>query len=394
MNILYFCQLYPPALHGGGEYIFFQWARELSKRGHKIVTITQMIKGMNDHEEIDGIEIYRVGPAIEYKGVLPPEIFENIGYVINAIAKGVTILARNDIDVIHSNTYAPALAGQICSNLFRKPHVITFHDICSLKRKDFWVKWASQKGIAASVAVIGPLIEKIVLKLSATLLHTVSETSKRDLLAYKIKKDIIVIPNGVSLEDYDTIGSSDTSDNIQAIYVGRLVFYKNIETIIRALKKVILKIPNAKLIIVGDGPQKTLLKNEEEKLSLTKNIVFTGRVPHKEKVELLKKSSFLVLPSLVEGFGITIIEAYACQKPVLVSEVMPLPEIVENKKDGFTIPPFDYNMWAEKMVYLLDNPHTAQEMGMHGRIKVEQQYTVKRVVDQLENVYFKLTRCK
>jgi glycosyltransferase involved in cell wall biosynthesis len=390
MKILYFCQLFPPALHGGGEYIFFQWAKELIRRGHKVFVVTQRLKGVKDFEYINSISVYRVGPATEYKGTLPPGLFENLGYVISAFVKGMAIIAKNGIDIIHSNTYAPALPGQLCAITSRKSHIITFHDVYFLTERRFWKKWASQRNISHSITVVGPFVERLILRFPAKVFHTVSETSKKDLSMCGVKK-ILVIPNGINLGDYDATSSNNVNTH-QAVYIGRLVFYKNIDIVIRAMEKVVKKIPDAQFVIVGDGPYRKNLEGLVKDLKLMNNIIFTGRISHNEKVKLLNESSFLILPSLVEGFGIVILEAYACKKPVLTSNVMPLPEIVEDGRTGFTAPPFDSDVWTEKIIYLFENPPQAQEMGIKGYENLMQRYLIERVVDELEKLYIYLLR--
>lgn len=392
MKILYFCQLYPPAVYGGGEYLFFQWARELVRRGHKVFTITQRLVGERNFEVVNGIHVYRVGPAIKYKGTLPLGTLENIGYVIDAAIKGITMITKNRIHVIHSNTYSPTFAGQICASIFQKPHVITVHDVYFLLEKNFWDKWASQACLGNSVGKIGSLVEKIVLKFPAAVFHSVSETSRQDLNTCGLQK-VTVIYNGIDLRDFDSINTVDLVP-YQAIYVGRLVFYKNLDIVIRSMKLVVSRIPDSRLIIVGDGPIRARLEKLVKDLCLTKNVVFKGRISHEEKVRLLKQSSFLVLPSLVEGFGIVLLEAFACHKPVLVSAVRPLTEIVENEKDGCFVAPFDVAMWAEKMIELFNNPRKAKKMGVYGRRKLERNYTVQKAVDKLEELYSKVVKCK
>lgn len=318
-----------------------------------------------------------------YQGSLSVNITENMGYIIEAIIKGIFLLSRNHIDVIHSNTYAPILAGYICSTIFRKPHVITFHDVYLLGRSDFWLKWAKQDSTPRLTSLFGPIFERLSLRLPTSVIHTVSETSKKDLILSNAKAPIVVIPNTISLEDYN---SSEVKDfhPCQAIYIGRLVFYKNLETVIKAFRDVCNEIPEARLVIVGDGPYRTHLQCVAKDLS---NVVFVGRVSNEEKVKLLKESSFLVFPSLVEGFGIVILEAFSCQKPVLVSNTMPLPEIVDDGLDGFTIPPFESTAWAYKMLRLFTNPAQACEMGLKGYEKLAKRYTIERVVDKLEELY-------
>lgn len=392
MNILHFCQLYPPAVYGGGEYIFFNWAKELVKRGHMVFTITQRLEGERDFENINGIHVYRVGPAIKYRGTLPLGILENLGYIIGAILKGITLAVKNKINIVHSNTYAPALAGQVYAIISRKPHIITAHDVYFLVRKDFWNKWASQASVCVSAGKIGSIVEKLVLKLPARIFHTVSETSKEDLYACGLQK-VIVIYNGLGLRDFDSVDPTEVAPH-QAIFIGRLVFYKNLDTVISAMKSVVAEIPDSRLIVVGDGPMRLPLEKLVEDLRLTENVVFKGRISHEEKVRLLKQSSSLVLPSLVEGFGIVLLEAFACYKPVLVSAVRPLTEIVENEKDGCFVAPFDVDMWAEKMIELFNNSRKAKKMGVYGRRKLERNYTVQKAVDKLEELYSKVVKCK
>ncbi len=401
MKILYFCQLYPPAIYGGGEYIFFQWARELVKRGHEVFTITQRLSNISskDFEEIDGIKIYRVGPSIQYKGSLPPSIKDNAGYLFSAFFKGIDIIKENKIDIIHSNTYSPAYAGQLCSMFTGKAHVITFHDLYLVGNNAVWDNWSNQTGVSRYTSFIAPLIERLALLLPASLVHTVSDTSKNELIPYIANKPIITIPNGVLLQDYDynVIKDNERHEQVNVqlsgsfvLYVGRLVFYKNLQTVINCFDKVIKEIPSAKLVIVGDGPFRKQL--ESDAIHLEENVVFTGRVSDTEKIRLLHESSFFVFPSLVEGFGIVILEAYTQKKPVLASNVMPLPELVEDGVTGFTIPPFDENMWSEKIIYCLKNIEKTKLMGLKGYEKLTQHYTIERIVDQMEKTYFDLIK--
>ena len=388
MKILYFCQLYPPAICGGGEYIFYQFAKELARRGHKVFVITQRLKGMANYEKLSGISVYRVGPPIEYKGTLPPNLLENLGYIVSAVINGIALVLRNRIDIIHSNTYAPALAGQVCASLLGKPHIITVHDVYYIVSKDFWNKWASQASFGIFTAKLGSLIERIVLKLPANIIHTVSKTSEYDLKICGLRK-VTVISNGIALSDYDSVSVKKVNPH-QAIYIGRLVFHKNLHTVIKAMKKVVAKIPDAKLVVVGDGPLIFSLKKLVMSLGISENVVFKGRVAHAKKVKLLKESSFLVFPSVVEGFGIVVLEAFACCKPVLVSAVRPMTDIVQDGVDGFFIAPFDVDMWASIMYEMFSNFEKVVKMGIFGRKKIERKYTIQKSVEELEKLYTSL----
>ena len=68
MNVLYFTQLFYPAIFGGGEYIFYQWAKELVKKGHQVFVITQSLQGEKSYETVEGIKIFRVGSTLKLSG--------------------------------------------------------------------------------------------------------------------------------------------------------------------------------------------------------------------------------------------------------------------------------------------------------------------------------------
>lgn len=387
MNILFFCQLYPPAIFGGGEYIFFQWAKELAKRGHRVISIAQKLDGTLDVEFLEGITVFRTGSSIAYRGGLPTTVRSNFDFLAKATLKGLGIASRNHIDIIHSNTFVPVLSGFCCAELLKKPHVVTFHDVYFLKRESFWARWGSEGQSTGLISFLGPLVEKVLLRLPKTMYHTVSKTSKEDLLLAGVK-NVTVIPNGISLDDYSA--ESADYDKFQCIFVGRLVFYKNLDSVIRAFKEVVVAVPKSKLIVVGDGPMKSRWEDLVNSLGLGRNIIFVGRVSHEEKEHLVSNSAFLVQPSVVEGFGIVLLEAFACKKPAIVSCVKPLTEIIEDGVDGCVVPPFNVEAWAERMIFLFTDAVRAKEMGVHGREKLERNYTIPKVVDQLEVMYSRL----
>lgn len=397
MNILFFTQMFYPSLFGGGEYVFFLLGKELVKRGHSAHVIAQRLPGTTEFEQVEGINIHRVSSEITYLGTLPPTVGTNLRYLASAVKKGRSIIKENrntirGIDVIHSNTYVPALSGYLCSKLYGLPHVITFHQVYQAKDKKFWKDWyASQHiNIPFYIPSLSRTVEKILLRLNPAALHTVSEISKEDLLNFGAKAGkIIVIPNGLetsSYQQYSTAGGSYlTSIEPNAVWVGRLVFYKNVRTVIRAFRKVITVVPNAKLIIIGEGPSKEdLLK---EAAPIKENVIFTQRVPHDEKVKTIAESSFMVFPSINEGFGIAIIEAFACKKPVLASDIRPMSDIVRDNYSGFLIPPLDEEEWANKMIYLFSNIEQQKRMGENAYREFQSKYQIEAIITAFEKLY-------
>jgi glycosyltransferase involved in cell wall biosynthesis len=388
MRILYFTQLFYPALFGGGEYIFYQWANELAKKGHNISVITQNLTNEKSEDKVNGIKIFRVGTELEPSGTLPTGIADNLSYLVSAFFKGIQIVKKNKIDLIHSNTYIPTISAHLCSKITGIPHIATVHDVYSTSTKDFWNKWSTQKGISKSTQTAGPFVEKLISKLHVSMFHTVSEQSKQDLISLGVKQKITVIPNGIDPSQYE---NNYTKTKNQAIFVGRLIFYKNVETILDAFGLVIKKIPDAKLVIVGDGPTKQSLIEKTRSLGIQNNVTFTGRVSHQDKVKMLSQSQVLLNPSIIEGFGIVVLEGFACGIPAIVSDSKPLSDLVDDSKDGYVVSATDPQKWAVKILDIFSNEKKSQDMGMAGKDKIISKYSISKISADLLELYKKIT---
>jgi len=177
------------------------------------------------------------------------------------------------------------------------------------------------------------------------------------------------------------------SKSAQAIYIGRLVFYKNLGTLLQAFRDVAATVKDAQLVIVGDGPLRRWLAEEVDRLGLANRVRLAGVLKQSDKLELLKDSDFLVQPSLVEGFGMVILEAFATGRPVLVSRIPALEEIVNDGVEGFTFSPFDADELALKMCLLFENETLRSEMGRLGRDKVERFYSSPLIISKIEDLY-------
>lgn len=387
MKILYFTQLFYPSLFGGGEYVFFNWANELVKKGHQVFVITQRLENTKSYEVVNGIEIFRVGSPPKLIGTLPVGFGTNLSFFIFSILKGINLGRKTKFDLIHSNTYIPVISAQICSKFLHIPHIATVHDIYLTSKENFWKDWAAQEGISGFTKLMGPWLERRIAKTGVKLFHTVSETTKSDLEKLGVTKKIIVIPNFVDLKHFERTAIEIKN---QAIFVGRLVFYKNVEILIEAFKEVIKKIPDAKLVIVGEGPIKQGLLEKTKSLGLQDHIVFKGNVSEEEKISLIHQSRVLLNPSLVEGFGVVILEAFSCAKPVIVSDTMPLSDLVSHS-DGFVVNSSEPSQWANRIIELMSNPTNSEKMGKAGQQKVVTNYSLQKIIDDLIDLYSKVT---
>ena len=198
-------------------------------------------------------------------------------------------------------------------------------------------------------------------------------------------KLIDVVYLGTIVNETSKSGHPDCTNRV--IIVGRLDKQKRHDLLLSVWEKVVEKIPEATLDIVGDGSERENLVKIANELKLTQNVNFLG---FREDIpKLLSNSNFSVLTSSYEGFGLVIIESFLQKRPVIVFDVGPLKEVID-KDCGILVEPFDIDTFAEKVIYLLRNPHTSEMLGENGYNKVLTHFDINRMVDEIENIYIKL----
>ena len=382
MNFLFLTQFFS-STRGGGEFVFHHMAKMLAEKNHNVWVISNKIEGEN-YNFHKNIQVIFVSPTLRYEGGLPPRFSDNLQFSFNAIFKGLKTIQNEKIDVIHSNNFSPALAGSILSTITSVPHVTTIHDVFSLCGKNYWKEWGSQTNISKINVFLAPYFEKLLMKLNYKCIHTVSEMSKEDLVKFGAKKPIYVIPNTIGVIQYS---KENQTNNFQFVYVGRLVFYKNVEILLKAVNLVRKNEPNIKLIIVGDGPHRENLEKLVKQLGIESNIDFRGFVNNKEKVDIISKSVALAFPSFCEGFGLVILEAFTQFKPVLVSNVRPMSDIVSHEKNGYVLDPYDEKVWAQYMLDMIKNSDKAKKMGIVGHDLNESHYNENEMFQKLLKMY-------
>lgn len=382
MNILLLSQLLS-STRGGGEYVFNLLAKKLAENDHNVFVITNRIKD-EEYDKMKNIELIFIPPIIEYRGGIPPNAAQNLRYAVNAVLSGSRIIRKEKIDLIHSNNFAPALAGSILSIITGKPHIITIHDVLSLCGRNYWKIWGAQQKTMKINLLIASFMDRLIPKLRHSCIHTVSDATKEDLIEFGEKRPVHVIHNAV---ENIPIAESIYPNPFQFVYVGRLLFSKNIEIVIRAIGIVKRKIPEVKLVIIGTGPHRKTLENIVKSLGLESNVKFRGHLSDEEKITNMQESCAIVFPSVCEGFGIVILEAFVCKRPVLVSNVRPLSDIVTHEQNGFVIDPYDATLWANAFLKIIRNSDMAKSMGKNGFELLQKKYSIDLMYKKILEMY-------
>ena len=186
MNILLLTRYFSKEV-GGGYYLFSIIAELLAKNGHKVWVITNEVKGIENPKH-DNIKII-FSSSQSINEIQHWSQKNKIRYFLLAIRKGLDIVKKEKIDVIHSNAIYPIFAGSIISALTSTPHIKTIHDLHSLKRKN-----------SSSEGGLRKVLEKIMVKCVSSAIHTVSDASRDDLIKFGAKKPIYVIPIGIHIK--------------------------------------------------------------------------------------------------------------------------------------------------------------------------------------------------
>ncbi|OAG27674.1 glycosyltransferase family 4 protein [Thermodesulfatator autotrophicus] len=222
---------------------------------------------------------------------------------------------------------------------------------------------------------------------------TTGEAIRQKMISYNKfnPEKIVSIPTGVDLKkfNFNKVNPLLKEDSFIIGTVSVLRSWKGHKYLIKAIPKILSFIPDLKLYIVGDGPQRKNLENLCEELKLEKYVIFLG---YREDIpELIASFDILVHPSTGhEGVPQTILQALAMKKPVIACDTGSIGEVIKNQKTGILIPPKDIDSLAKAIINFYENPDLARIMAENGYNLVSKKYSLNSMIDQIEEVYLSL----
>ncbi|MCH7664250.1 MAG: GT4 family glycosyltransferase PelF [Chloroflexi bacterium] len=181
-------------------------------------------------------------------------------------------------------------------------------------------------------------------------------------------------------------------DSLVVGMVGRLVPVKDHKTFFQAARLVLDALPTVRFLVVGDGPLESELKNDVQELGISNEVSFLG---YRDDIpELMSLFDLAVISSLHESFSLVLAEANACGKAVVATRVGGIPELVEDGVTGILVPPKEPELLARAIVDLLQDSSRRQAMGLAGRARVEERFTIEKMVRSYESLYESLLEKK
>lgn len=203
----------------------------------------------------------------------------------------------------------------------------------------------------------------------------------------------IVITNGANIARFKpptiNIIRSRRSNNHKIICVSRMVHDKGLEDAITSMVSIIKTVPDAKLILAGDGPLIANLKKQVCALSLEKNVIFLGYIPNKDIVKYYQDACVYLLPSWNEGFPIVLFEAMGCGLPIVATNVGSVPNVI-TANNGVIVPIKSPDEIARAILYILGLPDEEYQKMSELNIAIAQTHSWDGVAKRYEEVYRKI----
>ncbi|MDO9579722.1 MAG: glycosyltransferase family 4 protein [Bacteroidales bacterium] len=377
LRIAHIICAFPPYMGGMGN-VCFEQAKELVRLGHQVVVFTpQYKKNVPLTEDICGFKVQRLKPFFKFgNSAFLPRLSKRL--------KG--------FDIIHLHWPFAGVGESILFNKFLSSRLIVqYHmDLIDTNVRGFifslynilfngWLVKSGQKILVSSWAYL--------------------KTSRIKKYYQKFKNKFIISPFGVEQDrffpqekDKELLLKYDIKDDHKVVlFVGgldRAHYFKGVEVLLRAVANENLIHSSLKLIIVGDGDLKEGYEALAEELEISNKVIFAGSVSNEDLPLYYNLSDIFVLPSVSrsEAFGLVSLEAMACAKPIIVSDLAGPNSLVE--ENGLIVNVNDINDLSLKIKKLVEDKELMSSFGQMGLKLVQAKYNWPQIVKDIEKIYY------
>lgn len=304
-----------------------------------------------------------------------------IPYLLMMILYAGVIIKKENVSLMHTHWIIPqGIIGAFWRRIYNIPHISTAYtlDITITKRIPFlscFLRWVLHN--IDCVTVISKYAQTQVLQFSPSSLP------------------ITIIPMGMDDNRISIVNPDEIVDKASHVilFVGRIIKWKGIGTLIQAMKEVKQDYPDVKLFIIGDGPDLNIFSEMVHSLELSDIIKFLGKLPDAELKIAYQKSDLFVLPSqphngiVMEGLGLVLLEAMASGVPVIGSNIGGITDIIEDGVNGLLIPPGDPSSLALAIKRIFKEPGLGKKFQINGLKTVEERFSWNILIKRYHELY-------
>jgi N-acetyl-alpha-D-glucosaminyl L-malate synthase BshA len=357
--------------YGGSGVVATELGMELAARGHEIhfISYAPPIR-MNPND-----------PRIHFHEVEVASypLFDHPPYTLALATKMLEVFESEALDLLHVHYAIPHSVSALLARSMAAPRRLPF--ITTLHGTDITLVGSNRSYLP---------ITKFSIEQSDGVTSISNYLLKETLKDFDIKRPIEVIPNFVNCDLYTRI--ADKGLRAQWAPGGEPILMhlsnfrpvKHVPDVVEIFALVRQKMP-AKLVLVGDGPDRGAAEFLVRKYCLQKDVHFLGKQDN--VYEKLAAADLFLLPSQLESFGLAALEAMACEVPVIATNVGGVPEVVEHGVDGFLVEPGDVQEAARYAIGILSRADRGREMGKIARINAKKKYCANDVIPVYERYY-------
>ena len=372
-NMKKICFLINSMRGGGAERVLSVLLENLSRFDRKLFLI--VLEDKFDYKIPSDIKIIKLFSNLQSN-------FKKFFGIFLGTIKLKKIIKNNQIDIVMSflerSNYINILAKILLS-----PHKVYINERCNPS------ECYSDKSLKSFFNLF--LVKKLYRRTDSIVVNSfgIKETLVKNFSINP--KRIKVIYNLIDIEKIQDLSQASLAENYQKIFqspvvinIGGLIKEKGQEHLIKVFEKVKKNIPEAKLLILGEGELESYLKNLTRKLSLENDVLFLGW--QENPFKFLAQAKIFVLSSLSEGFPNVLVEAMVCRTPVISTTCQSgSNEIIENKKNGLLVSVGDEKNLTKAILQLLNNSSLAKKLSQEGE-KRAKDFSVKNIIDKYEGL--------
>ncbi len=357
--------------YGGSGVVATELGMELAARGHEIHFISYAppirLTDSNQNLQFHEVEISSY------------PLFDHAPYALSLAVKMMEVAEAENLDLLHVHYAIPHSVSALLARMMAAPKRLPF--ITTLHGTDITLVGNDRSFLP---------ITKFSIEQSDGVTAISHYLKRRTIEEFDIKRPIEVIPNFVNCDLYcrtpNAALRSQWAPGGEAILMHLSNFrpVKRVTDVVEMFALVHEKMPS-KLVLIGDGPDRSAAEYLVRKKKLGRHVHFLGK---QDRVyQLLSEADLFLLPSEMESFGLAALEAMACEVPVVATNVGGLPEVVEHGVDGYLFTPGQVEIGARYALEILSTADRGRTMGQKARVNARKKYCANDVIPMYETYY-------
>jgi L-malate glycosyltransferase len=360
--------------YGGSGVVATELGLELAARGHDVHFISYAMP-VRMTEASERIQFHEVE-------MLNYPLFDHPPYTLALATKMANVAVNESLDLLHVHYAIPHSVSAYLARAMLKPRNLPF--VTTLHGTD-----VTLVGIDRSYLPITRFsIEE------SNGVTAISEYLRQvTLREFTVQRPIQVIPNFVNCDIFRPADGNSRREEFAPDQEKVLAHLSNFRPVKRIpdvveIFALVRKEIRAKLLLIGDGPERTVAEWLVREKRLTQDVIFLGK--QNQVQNLLNSADVLLLPSDLESFGLAALEGMACGVPAVCSKVGGLPEVIQDGVEGYLVPPRDVNTMAVRALDILSNPERHKQMGNAARRRALAKFCSNNIIPMYEELYERL----